>query len=177
MVDYEKFKSVGFDVIIDDLARITRPEYVSIGNHVGIDMGVYISVRALIGDYIHIAPHVCIIGGNDALLTMEDFTGIAAGSKIICAGDDYKIGMLNPLVPIKYRNVINKPVVFKRFSCVGVNSVVMPGVILAEGSVLGANSVLTKNTEPWTIYVGSPAKPIKMRDSDAVLIAAKEMGY
>ena len=44
----------------------------------------------------------------------------------------------------------------------------MPNVTLAEGSILGANSLLTKNTEPWTIYVGSPAKPIKKRDSKII---------
>jgi galactoside O-acetyltransferase len=45
----------------------------------------------------------------------------------------------------------------------------MQGVTLAEGSILGANSLLTKNTEPWTIYVGSPAKPIKIRDKESVI--------
>jgi galactoside O-acetyltransferase len=42
--------------------------------------------------------------------------------------------------------------------------VVLPGVTLGEGSVIGANSVVTKDTEPWKIYVGSPAKPIKDRE-------------
>ncbi len=179
MVDYIKIvlKKQGIDVRISNKSEIVRPELVTIGNHVGIDMGVYISVRAIIGDYIHIAPHVCIIGGKDALLTMEDFTGIAAGCKVVCAGDDYTKGLLNPLVPIKYRNVINKPVKFERFSCIGVNSVVLPGVTLAEGSVLGANSLLIKDTEPWIIYVGSPAKPIGIRDKESVLDAIKELGY
>ena len=53
----------------------------------------------------------------------------------------------------------------------------MPGVTLAEGSILGANSLLTKNTEPWTIYVGSPAKPIKKRKKDIIIKNAKELGY
>jgi galactoside O-acetyltransferase len=42
---------------------------------------------------------------------------------------------------------------------------------------LGANSLATKDLEPWTIYVGSPAKPVKMRDKDIVLKYAKELGY
>jgi dTDP-4-amino-4,6-dideoxy-D-glucose acyltransferase len=53
----------------------------------------------------------------------------------------------------------------------------MPGVTLAEGSVVGSNSVLTKDTEPWTIYVGNPAKPIKIRDNETILQYAKELGY
>lgn len=173
----EEFKKIGIDVRVSKNAEITRPELIELGNHISIDMGVYMSVSAKIGDYIHIAPHVCIIGGATSLLIMEDFTAIAAGSKIICASDDFTKGFLSPFIPIKYRNVINKPIIFKKFSAVGVNSVVMPGVTLAEGSVVGANSVLTQNTEPWTIYVGSPAKPIKMRDSELILKGAKELGY
>ena len=176
MVDY-KFKKIGIDVRVDNWVKITKPELVSIGDHVSIDMGVYLSVSAEIGSYIHIAPHVTIIGGADAILIMENFTSFAAGSKIICAGDDFTDGFLCPFIPIKYRHVINKPIIFKKFSGVGVNSTVMPGVIMAEGSVLGANSVLTKNTEPWMVYVGSPAVAVKIRKSELILKGAKELGY
>ena len=53
----------------------------------------------------------------------------------------------------------------------------MPNVVLAEGSVVGANSVITKDTEPWTVYVGSPAKPIKKRNKESILEPASKMGY
>ena len=51
----------------------------------------------------------------------------------------------------------------------------MPGVTLAEGSILGANSLLTKDTEPWTIYVGSPAKPVKIRDRGKIIEYASKL--
>jgi dTDP-4-amino-4,6-dideoxy-D-glucose acyltransferase len=160
------------DVYIKNLATAT------FGNHVAIDKGFYCTTQISIGDYVHIAPYTIIIGGNNTSLIMKDFSGIAAGSKIVCASDDFASGyLMNPQVPEKYRKVINGPVVFKRFSCVGVNSVVLPGVILAEGSVLGANSTLTKSTEPWTIYVGSPARPVKKRDKELIIKYAKELGY
>lgn len=178
MVDYSKFKKIGEDVRINNSSQITRPELVELGNHISIDMCVYMSVSAKIGDYIHIAPHVSIIGGADSLLVMENFSAIATGSKIICASDDFKEGFLCPFIPLEYRKVINKPIIFKRFTASGANSVVMPGVTLAEGSVLGANSLLTHDTEPWTIYVGSPARPLKIkRDSELILKGVKQMGY
>lgn len=173
----EDFKKRGVDVRIDDMAQITRPELIELGNHISIDMCVYMSVAAKLGDYIHIAPQVSIIGGATSLLIMEDFSAIATGSRIVCASDDFKEGFTCPFIPLKYRNVINKPIIFRRFSVVGVNSVVLPGVTLAEGSVLGANSLLLHDTEPWTIYVGSPAKPIKIRDSKILFQGAKELGY
>jgi len=172
-----EFKKKGIDVRIDDSAQIIRPELIELGNHISIDMCVYFSVSAKIGDWIHIAPQVSIIGGANSLLIMEDFSAIATGSRIVCASDDFKEGFTCPFIPIKYRRVINKPIIFRRFSLTGVNSVILPGVELAEGSVLGANSLLTKNTEPWTIYVGSPAVPIKTRDSKLLLKGAKELGY
>jgi galactoside O-acetyltransferase len=172
-----KFKKIGEDVRINPTCQINRPELIELGSHISIDMCTYISVGAILGDYIHIAPHVCIMGGINAMLIMEDFTGISAGSKIVCASDDFNQGFLGPFLPLEFRNVINKPIIFKRFSAIGVNSVILPGVTLAEGSVLGANSLLIHDTEPWTIYAGSPAKPIKLRNSDMVLFGAKKMGY
>jgi putative colanic acid biosynthesis acetyltransferase WcaF len=37
------------------------------------------------------------------------------------------------------------------------------GVSVAEGAVLGLGAVATKNLEPWSIYVGIPARKIKER--------------
>ena len=171
------FKKIGIDLFVDSTSVIKRPHLIEIGNHVAIDVGVYISTMANIGDYVHIAPYSCVIGGEDSKLIMEDFSGISAGCKILCGSDDYTKGLMNPQVPIELRNTKISFVKFERFSCVGVNCVVMPGVTLAEGSVVGSNSVLTKDTEPWTIYVGSPAKPIKMRDKKIILENAKKLGY
>lgn len=171
------FKSVGIDLFVDSTARIKYPNIIELGNHVAIDIGVYISTSMIIGDYVHIAPYSCIIGGKDSKLIMGNFTGISAGSKILCGSDDFTEGLMNPQVPIEYRSPKITTVTFKDYSCVGVNCVVMPGVTLAEGSVVGSNSVLTKDTEPWTIYVGSPANPVKIRNKEKILEYAKKLGY
>jgi acetyltransferase-like isoleucine patch superfamily enzyme len=171
------FKSVGEDLYVDETARVKHPECVELGNHVAIDMGVYASTAMEIGDYVHIAPYTCIIGGKNSKLVMGKFSGISAGSKILCGSDDFTKGLMNPQVPIKYRPTKTTTITFEDYSCVGVNCVVMPGVTLAEGSVVGSNSVLTKDTEPWTIYVGSPAKPVGVRDKEIILKYSKELGY
>lgn len=172
----ENLKRIGDDVRISELAHIARPELVEIGNHVAIDMWTYISTQLVLGDYIHIAPNVSIIGGAIASLVMEDFTNIGSGSRIVCASDDFLQGLISPVVPIEHRTVINKPVVFKKFSTLGVNCTVLPGVTLGEGCIIGANSVVTKDTEPWMVYAGTPAKPIKSRDKERILESAKKLG-
>jgi virginiamycin A acetyltransferase len=46
---------------------------------------------------------------------------------------------------------------------IGTGVTIMPGVNIADGSVIGANSTLTKNTQPFGIYAGNPASLIKFR--------------
>ena len=164
-----KLKKVGIDCRIHETAILNNPELIEVGHHVAIDIGVYCSTQLTVGDYVHIAPYVCIIGGKGAMLTMGKLSGIAAGSKIVCASDDFTKKLLNPQIPRKYKNVINKPVIMEDFTCVGVNSVVMPGVTMKKGSVLGANSLLMNDTEEWGIYVGNPARKISVRDSQSVI--------
>ena len=177
MENTRNLKRIGEDVRISDLAHIPRPELMEVGNHIAIDMWTYISTQLVLGDYIHIAPSVSIIGGAIASLTMEDFTNIGSGSRIVCASDDFLQGLISPVVPIEHRTVINKPVVFKRFSTLGVNCTVLPGVTLGEGCIVGANSLVTKDTEPWMVYAGCPAKPIKPRDKERAIEGAKKLGY
>tara|TARA_X000000950_G_C13613442_1_gene536303 strand:- start:130 stop:663 length:534 start_codon:yes stop_codon:yes gene_type:complete len=171
----KKYKKAGVDLYVAENAIIKKPKLVEFGNHVAIDFGVYISTQAYIGHYVHIAPYVCVIGGEKAKLIMDDFSGIAAGSKIICGSDDFTKGMMNPQIPLKYKETKFTTIHIKKYACVGVNCIIMPGLTLGEGSVIGAGSIVTKDTEPWTIYVGSPARAIKIRDKSAIIAGAKEI--
>ncbi len=48
----------------------------------------------------------------------------------------------------------------------GVESMVMPGINIADGAVVGARSLVTKNIGAYEIWGGNPAKFIKKRFSD-----------
>jgi galactoside O-acetyltransferase len=54
-------------------------------------------------------------------------------------------------------------VVIKNHVIVGTRSIVFPGVTLAEGTSIGAMSLVVKNTSPWKIYFGVPAVIISDR--------------
>ena len=43
---------------------------------------------------------------------------------------------------------------------------IFPGVVLSEGTAVGAMSLVRRKTEPWSIYSGIPAKKIKPRKQD-----------
>ena len=115
-MDTSVFKKIGKDVRISELAVISRPHLVSMGSHIAIDMWTYISTSMNIGDYIHIAPSVTILGGANAMLTMGNFTNIGSGGRIVCATDDFLQGLISPVVPEKYRTIINEPIVFEDFA-------------------------------------------------------------
>lgn len=54
---------------------------------------------------------------------------------------------------------------------VGYGSTILCGVKIAEGSIIAAGSLVTKDVEPYSIYGGVPAKKLKMRyDSESDLI-------
>lgn len=177
--DYSALKSCGEDTFISANVEIRRPSLVTVGKHVAIDTGFYCTVSADIGDYVHIAPYITVIGGAKGYWKMDHFATLAAGSRIICGSDDHMgAGLVGPTIPEEYKDSVTiAPVIFEKFANIGTGVVVMPGVILAEGTVVGANSLVTKSTEPWTIYVGSPARPVKNRPKDKLIEYAKKLGY
>ena len=178
--DVSKLKGYGHDVFISGNVEIKRPHFISIGNHIAIDSGFYITTQAELGDHIHIAPYVHVIGGPNGLLKMGHFTNISVGGIIVCGSDSFLgDGLISaPGVPEIFRDkLIIKPVIFENFANTGAGVKILPGVTLAEGSVIGANSLVIQSTEPWTIYAGSPAKPIKTRPREKMLEFAKSLGY
>jgi len=180
MFDKKILKSFGEDVFISANVEIKRPHLVTVGNHVAIDSGFYMTTAAEIGSYIHIAPYVSVIGGAKGLLKMGNFTNISVGSKIICGSDEFLgHGLITaPGIPNEFRdNLKVAPIIFEDFVALGANVTVLPGVRLAEGSVIGACSMVNKDTEPWTIYVGTPAKPFKIRSKAKMIEYAKKLGF
>lgn len=177
--DVTQLKSCGQDVFISAAVEIRRPHLVSVGSHVAIDSGVYLTTAAEIGDYIHLSPYLTIIGGAQSSLVVEDFVTIAAGSRLICGSDQFMgDGFTSVTVPDEFRDTVEFGTIrCQRFSGIGTNVVIMPNVTIAEGSVIGACSLVTKDTEPWTIYVGVPARPIKVRPREKMLEYAKRLGY
>ena len=97
--------------------------------------------------------------GNAHMITVEDGVWIASQCLILCHRrilDDYGFGDDYNALPYKI-----EPVVLKRGSCIGMRSIIMPGVTIGEGAVIGAGSLVTKDIPPYSIAVGRPAKVVK----------------
>jgi len=177
--DISLLKKAGEDVFVSSNVEIRRPSLVSLGSHVAIDSGFYGTTSLETGNHVHIGAQVCVIGGARGKLKIGHFCTLAVGTRIVCASDTYSGDFLvsAPGVPDDFVKVVAEPVVIEDFVGIGANATVLPGVKLAEGTVIGAGSVVLKSTEPWTIYAGVPARPIKKREMGRMKEFAAKLGY
>jgi acetyltransferase-like isoleucine patch superfamily enzyme len=175
-LDSVGFAQVGKGVRIFDWVRITGPETISLGSNVIVDDFVYLQggERLEIGDYVHIASFASITGGGTA--TVSSFSGIAAGARVFTGTDLADgSGLIGPAIPPEMRAMVRSETTIERHVFIGANAVVLPGVKVGEGAVAGAGAVVTGDLEPWTIYVGNPARPMRERPSERILELAARL--
>lgn len=55
------------------------------------------------------------------------------------------------------------PIEVGAYAWICARACVQMGVNVGEGSVLGLNAVATRDLEPWSVYVGAPARRVKAR--------------
>ncbi|AZL86392.1 acyltransferase [Aliivibrio salmonicida] len=160
------FKSLGKSVKISDKASIYNCNEIELGDHSRIDDFCVVSGKVKIGRNVHFATHCLVAGGEEGLI-FDDFSGLAYSCQIFTRTDDYSgSSMTNPTVPDKYKFVVKKEMRVGRHAIVGAGSIILPGVNLAEGTSIGALSLVRKSTQPWSIYLGNPAKKLKDRKKD-----------
>jgi len=52
------------------------------------------------------------------------------------------------------------------YSFLGVNATIKDQVTLAEGTLVGMGAMITRNTEPWSLYKADATKPSKISSAD-----------
>lgn len=114
--------------------RIWAPSRLKIGDHTYIDAGVYLY--------------------NPWEIEIGDRVIISFDSLICTPSHDFRQASM-PL--------IGKPIRIDNDIWVAANSIIGPGVEIAQGTVIGAGSVLFKNTDAWAVYAGNPAKKVADR--------------
>ena len=166
----------GADVTIHAQAKIIDAERIAIGDSVIIDDFVFVmgGEETRIGSFVHIGAFTSIAGGGR--LVMDDFAGLSGGVRVYTGNEDYSGGCLtNPAVPAPWRVPVRSFVHLGKHVIVGANAVLLPGVTIGEGAVVGAQSLVTRDCEPWTIYAGVPARPLKERPRARMLALEAEL--
>jgi len=160
-------KHLGKNVLIDVGVHLNGLKNISIGDFTWIDS--YCRIDAMLGEVclgkrIHVASFSII--GARAPVILEDYVGISACVKIYANSEHPLDGkrMSGPMIPEEFKAFHSKSIILHRDSFVGANSVLLPGAELGEGAVVGANSIIAKPIEPWTIVVGPSGKMVGRRE-------------
>ena len=119
------------------------------------------------------------ISGSDAKLSIGKHCTFSFGVLVAChhdieIGDQVMIGEYssirdtthtysNPKVPMIKAGDISQKVKIGSDVWIGRGCIIMPGSVIENGVVVGANSVVAGHLEPNKIYGGNPAKLIKSR--------------
>lgn len=160
-----EFASLGSNVKISRFAKFYGSNFLSIGNNVRIDDFTVISLGTIsrIGDFVHVSAQSSIYAAEG--IDVGDFVTISGRVGIYGQSDDYSGAWLtNPTIPEELRFVEQSRVSIGAHAIIGSNSTILPGAQVAEGVAIGAHTLLTHATDPWGIYVGTPAKRIKERE-------------
>lgn len=167
------FKTVGDNVRISGRASFYHTDRIELGNNCRIDDFCVVSGTVVVGDSVHIAAH-CLVDGGDEGIVFEEYSVLAYGCYLFAVSDDYSGESLTSLaVPKEYKlKLIRGKISIGRFAIAGTGTIIFPGASLGEGTAVGAASVVTKPTLPWSMYLGRPAK--KIRDRSRKMLADAE---
>ena len=120
--------------------------------------------RLVIGNHVRIS-HWCHIACTNSVTIGNH---VLIGSKVIIT--DHNHGLFGPHATSPAIPPAQRPLERNRFVNIGANVwlgdgvVVCPGVTMGEGSVAGANAVVTMDVPPFTLVAGVPARPIRRYD-------------
>ena len=151
----------------------------------GYDKEIYVkptikNPNIIVGDFTYIADsefeshvthHYDFIGDK---LIIGKFCQIAAGVEFVMNGANHQMNAVSTFpfytlegwdmkppaasdMPFKGDTVIGNDV------WIGQNATILPGVHIGDGAIIGANSVVASDVEPYSIVVGNPVKLIRYR--------------
>jgi UDP-2-acetamido-3-amino-2,3-dideoxy-glucuronate N-acetyltransferase len=140
-----------------------------------IDEGCKIANGVKIWHFSHIMPN-CIIGENcnigqnvvispDVVLgknvkiqnNVSIYTGVTCDDDVFLGPSMVFTNVINPRSAINRKNEYAKTHVGKGAS-IGANATIVCGHDIGEYAFIGAGAVVTKNVQPYSLWVGNPAK-------------------
>ena len=122
--------------------RVTIREKAKIGKNVRIGTLSDIQGDCVIGDYVNLHSNVHI--GQKSII--ENYVWIFP----------YTILTNDPTPP---SNIL-LGITVKKFAVIAAATTILPGVIIGEDTLVGANTLVSKNVEKGTVVVGNPMKEI-----------------
>jgi acetyltransferase-like isoleucine patch superfamily enzyme len=189
-------------VAIEAGVRILYASGIQLGKGVFLDRGVYLHGLPngiSIGDDSFVMHHSMLHVFNFRQLPQAGISigkncfigefNVIRGQGGVTIGDGVYTGPMVQIVavnhvyadpnrPIREQGITARGITIEDDVWLGANVVVVDGVTVGRGSIIGAGSVVTKDIPPYSIAVGSPAKPVKSRhDSKKTSIEEAEVFF
>lgn len=167
--------------------RIAHAGNIRLGKGVYLDQGVYLHALPsgiTIGNNTFVMHHTMLHVFNFRDLPQAGITigqncfigefNVVRGQGGVRIGNDVYTGPMVQIVavnhvyddpnrPIREQGVTAEGIVIEDDVWIGAGVTVVDGVTIGRGSVIGAGAVVTTDIPPYSIAVGTPAKPIKDR--------------
>jgi len=172
---------------IENGVRIAYASHVRLGQGVYLDHGVYLHALPTgitIGDNTFIMHHTMLHVFNFRRLPQAGITigrncfigefNVIRGQGGVRIGNDVYTGPMVQIVAVNHvyddpdrlireQGVTAQGIVIGDDVWIGAGVTVVDGVTIGRGSIIGAGAVVTTDIPPYSIAVGTPAKPIKDR--------------
>lgn len=119
---------------------------------------------------------------HNEFLEIGNYCSIAEGVKFILGGNHY----IKELSNFSFRYFFedpylkpesNGPIKVEDGVWIGTDAIILSGIKLGQGSIVAAGSVVTKDTAPYSIVGGNPAKFIKYRFPDQMIKKLVKMDH
>lgn len=156
-----KFKGKRHDnLVYEAKVRVNSEIYcgalgVFVGAYTYMNDGGYITDGTFLGRYCSIGRRVSIGAGMHRLNTLSTYP-LSHHTKSTPYSKTDKL-YRSPKTTLEHMTIIENDV------WIGDGAVILKGVRIGTGSVIGANSVVTKDVPPYSIVGGVPAKLLRMR--------------
>ncbi|NUN92504.1 MAG: acyltransferase [Verrucomicrobiae bacterium] len=132
-------RRIGRQIFIAQRVSIRHAYNLEMGHHIGINQDSILHCRG----GVSIGNHVFI--GQRVIVNTGDHHYAAADRTIWEQGAFYR--------PVRIGNDV----------FLGMGAIIMPGVTVADGTVVAAGAVVTRDTDPYSVVAGVPAHAITRR--------------
>ncbi len=160
------FKGVRIDARGHENNRVCLENSVALEKNV--DIGALDDTHIHIDQETFIGPGVSITGPGDVKIGKRCL--IAANTGIFANNHNFA----DPTKYIAEQGITCKGIVIEDDCWLGHGVTVLDGVTIGKGSVIGAGAVVTKDIPPYSVAVGIPAKVVKSRIGDELLINSRD---
>lgn len=159
-----RLKFCGEGVRLYSLCKMIRADRAELDNCCQLFDFVFIDAgqSLKIGKYSTLTWYVLVEGGANTAIGDRVFIG--PGSKLLTS--TYKLNGFYAIehIPDVCHETRYGDIVIEDDAYIGANCTIMPGTVIKEGAVIGANSFVKGTIGPWTVNAGTPVRQTGIRE-------------